>query len=218
MRDPSLIVLQPGVVFHGRYHVLGCIKAGGMGAVYEVLDDKTDTRRALKVMLPNLVERADMRARFALEARICGPIASEHIVHVTDAGVDEETDIPFLVMDLLTGEQLGTMLSRRTRLPPEEVVTYLFQAALALDKTHAAGIVHRDLKPENLFITERDDGSPCLKILDFGIARSSRRASRTRPSPSARRSIWRRSRCMEAPPSDHARTSTPWARSRTRSS
>src|SRR5262249_41483169 len=52
-----------------------------------------------------------------------------------------------------------------------EVLTYLSQAAMALDKTHAAGIVHRDLKPENLFVTRRDDGSPCGKILDFRIAK-----------------------------------------------
>ena len=55
--------------------------------------------------------------------------------------------------------------------PPHEVVTYLHQASLALDKTHRASIVHRDLKPGNLFLTERADGSPCIKLLDFGIAK-----------------------------------------------
>src|SRR5262249_3494258 len=68
-------------------------------------------------------------------------------------------------------EDLGDLLSRQRRLPPAEVVTYLSQAALALDKTHAANIVHRDIKPSNLIVTRRDDGSPCVKILDFGIAK-----------------------------------------------
>src|SRR5262249_7316969 len=132
---------------------------------------KTDTRRALKVMLPGVVEDADMRARFAQEARITGNIESDHIVRTSDAGVDEATGTPFLVMDLLRGEELGSMVSRRKTLPRGEVGASPHRAARALDRTHAAGIVHRDLKPETLFITRRDDGSPCLKILDFGIAK-----------------------------------------------
>jgi eukaryotic-like serine/threonine-protein kinase len=149
-----------------------------MGAVYEVTDERTDSRRALKVMLPEILEDVTLRARFAQEARITGAIESDHIVHISDAGVDPETDTPFLVMDLLRGEDLGSIVDRRSALPRREVLTYLAQAALGLDKTHAAGIVHRDLKPENLFITRRDDGTPCLKILDFGIAKVAIESSR----------------------------------------
>jgi serine/threonine protein kinase len=171
VRDPSFAVLRKGALFHDRYHVVRCINVGGMGAVYEVRDERTDSHRALKVMLPEILADADMRARFALEARITGGIESDHIVHISDAGVDPESGTPFLVMDLLRGEELGSMVAARGALPPGEVVIYLSQAALALDKTHAAGIIHRDLKPENLFVTRRDDGAPCLKILDFGIAK-----------------------------------------------
>jgi serine/threonine-protein kinase len=171
MPSPRYEVLQPGALFHGRYRVVQCIKAGGMGAVYEVVDEKTDSRRALKVMLPSLIEDVDLRARFELEARVTGKIESDHLARVSDAGVDDATQMPFLVMDLLQGEELGSLLARRKVLPPGEVVLFLFEAALALDKTHAAGIVHRDLKPENLFVTQRDDGSPCVKVFDFGIAK-----------------------------------------------
>jgi serine/threonine protein kinase len=139
--------------------------------VYEVVDDRTNARRALKIMLPTLIENADLRARFSLEARVTGDIESDHIVRVHDAGVDEATGMPFITMDLLRGEDLGSLVRRLGPLPHDEVVTYLAQAATALDKTHAAGIVHRDLKPDNLFVTRRDDGSPCVKILDFGIAK-----------------------------------------------
>ena len=142
-----------------------------MGAVYEVVDEKISSRRALKVMLPSLVGDEGLRARFALEARVVGDIESEHIVHISDAGVDVATGTPFIVMDLLRGEDLASLVRRRRVLTFAEAVAYLFQAALGLDKTHAAGVVHRDLKPENLFITHRDDGSTCLKILDFGIAK-----------------------------------------------
>lgn len=171
MRDSHLTFLRPNTSFQGRYRVVRRLDAGGMGAVYEVLDERTDARRALKIMLPGLVDDVELRARFAQEARITGSIESEHIVRTMDAGFDEETGTPFLVMELLRGENLRALLARRGPLPPREVVTYLAQAALALEKTHAAGIVHRDLKPENLFLTKRDDGSPCIKILDFGIAK-----------------------------------------------
>ncbi|MDC3954955.1 serine/threonine protein kinase [Polyangium jinanense] len=170
-RDADIAVLATGAIFHGAYEVVRCIKAGGMGAVYEVLQNTTERRRALKVMLPSLVSDPEMRARFELEAKVAAGIESEHIVETLDAGVDEATGMPFIVMELLKGEEIGALLKVRKRLPPEEVVTLLHQAALALDRTHAAGIVHRDLKPENLFLTRRDDGSPRLKILDFGVAK-----------------------------------------------
>jgi serine/threonine-protein kinase len=169
--EASPQVLQPGATFGQRYEVVRCLSSGGMGAVYEVVHNETRRRRALKVMLPSLVADAELRARFRLEATITADVESNHIVETFDAGVDAETGAPFLVMELLKGEDLGSILEARGALPPAEVVLLLHQAALALDKTHAAGIVHRDLKPENLFVTYRDDGSPCLKILDFGIAK-----------------------------------------------
>jgi hypothetical protein len=170
-QGPSVLALQPGERFHDRYRVVRLIKAGGMGAVYEVADEKTKARRALKIMLPGVVEDPDLRARFALEATVTGEVESDHIVRVSDAGIDEATGTPFIAMELLRGEELGALVKRRGALPAAEVVVYLFQAALALDKTHAAGIIHRDLKPDNLFVTQRDDGSPCVKILDFGVAK-----------------------------------------------
>ena len=171
MSEQTPAALPIGATFHGRYEVLRCIRAGGMGAVYEVLHVETRRRRALKVMLPSLISDPDLRSRFEREATVTADIDSEHIVETFDAGVDAATGAPFLVMELLKGEDLAAVLDARGRLPAEEVVTLLHQAALALDKTHAAGIVHRDLKPENLFVARRDDGTPRLKILDFGIAK-----------------------------------------------
>lgn len=142
-----------------------------MGSVYEAVHSETHGKVALKVMLPRLVNREDMRRRFLQEAQVTARIHSDHIVRVFDAGIDETTGMPFIVMELLIGEDLDALLMRATRLDATAVIALLQQAALALDKTHAAGIVHRDLKPHNLFITHRDDGSPCVKILDFGIAK-----------------------------------------------
>jgi eukaryotic-like serine/threonine-protein kinase len=171
MTESPPALLATGRVFHHRYEVVRCLRAGGMGAVYEVVDQKTRRRRALKVMLPSVVSDPDLRARFKLEATITAEIESEHIVETLDADVDSETGSPFVLMDLLKGDDLGAVLAQRRRLPPDEVVLLLRQAARALDRTHAAGVVHRDLKPENLFLTRGDDGRPKLKVLDFGIAK-----------------------------------------------
>ncbi|WP_437927500.1 serine/threonine-protein kinase [Sorangium sp. So ce291] len=160
-----------GTVFARRYRVVRLIATGSMGAVYEVVHLGTERRRALKVMHAHLFAQADMRDRFLREARIAANVQSDHIVDVFDADVDEATGMPFLVMELLRGESLGDRVERLGGLPPGEAMTYLHQTALALDQTHAASIVHRDLKPENLFITQRQDGTPCVKILDFGIAK-----------------------------------------------
>ncbi|HSN97649.1 MAG TPA: hypothetical protein VLS89_05100, partial [Candidatus Nanopelagicales bacterium] len=94
-------------LFHNRYRIRRCMKTGGMGAVYEAYDEVTAGRRAIKVMLPSLMTSVELRARFAREARIAGGLESDHIVRVYDAGVDEATDTPFIVMELLQGEDLG---------------------------------------------------------------------------------------------------------------
>ncbi|WP_437959984.1 protein kinase [Sorangium sp. So ce119] len=163
--------LADGTVFAHRYRVVRLLALGAMGSVYEAVHLETNRRRALKVMHAYLFQSEEMRSRFKREAQITADIESEYIVDVFDAGIDEATGMPFLVMELLRGEELGKRLKRLGRLPPGEVATILQQTASALDRTHAASIIHRDLKPENLFVTQRDDGTPRMKILDFGVAK-----------------------------------------------
>lgn len=163
--------LQEGDVFAGRYRITRELASGGMGAVYEVVHSVTERRCALKVMLAHTVEREILRKRFMQESRLAAQIGSEYIVDVLDAGVDEETKAPYLVMELLEGEDLGQRLLRVGPLSRSEAVLYLSHVALALDRTHQAGIVHRDLKASNLFLTHREDGSPLVKVLDFGVAK-----------------------------------------------
>jgi len=166
-----MLTLTQNEVFAGRYRVLKSLASGGMGAVYEVEHVETARHQALKVLLPSLVDRQEIRDRFKQEARITATIESEAIVQVFDAGVDQDTGMPFLVMELLKGEDLSRVLAREGAMPPSVVVGYLAQVANALDKTHDAKVVHRDLKPENLFLSRREDGSKQIKILDFGVAK-----------------------------------------------
>ncbi|MBK8254140.1 MAG: serine/threonine protein kinase [Polyangiaceae bacterium] len=167
---PDAFSLTEGAVFRDQYEVVRRIDSGAMGTVYEVIDRRTKRRRALKVMLARFADNPEVTERFRREATITADVVSEHVVETFDAGVDATSGLPFLVMELLRGEDLGKMVARGP-LPHAEVVTLLMQAASALDRMHGSGIIHRDLKPENLFVSRRDDGAPRLKILDFGIAK-----------------------------------------------
>src|SRR5579862_8417343 len=110
--------LQPNSVFNNRYRVNNVIAAGGMGAVYECVHVETERKRALKVMHAHFVQSPELRDRFKREAKVAAQIDSEFIVDVFDAGVDEATGMPFLVMELLKGEELGKLLERVGRLAP----------------------------------------------------------------------------------------------------
>ena len=95
---------------------------------------------------------------------------SEHVARVIDVGTHK--GLPYLVMELLQGEDLGQMIERGVVLSPAQAVDLLLQACEGLAEAHALGIVHRDIKPRNLFLTQRVHGGPLLKILDFGLAKS----------------------------------------------
>jgi serine/threonine protein kinase len=169
--DPHFGDSLRGVLLGGRYRVLGCIGSGSMGAVFEASHANTGRRCAVKVMLPDLIAHGAVQDRLFEEARVTSSLESDHIVEVLDAGLDAGTKLPFLVMELLRGESLQQRLERVGRLDPFEVVACLHQAAIALDRAHAAGVVHRDLKPANLFLAFVDDRTSRIKLLDFGIAK-----------------------------------------------
>jgi serine/threonine protein kinase len=112
---------------------------------------------------------AEAVERFQREAKVAAKVTSEHVARVTDVGAVE--GVPYIVMEYLEGSDLGDLIDREGKLSIEDACEVGVQACEALSEVHAAGIVHRDLKPSNLFITRRSDGSPCLKLLDFGISK-----------------------------------------------
>ena len=172
MANQSSESLAAGTVLAGRYRVERQLGRGGMGSVYLVQHLHTEQQLALKLLHEAIVTDEMALTRFRREARAPARISSDHVVQVTDADVAPELGgVPFLVMEWLRGHDLEELSNERRKLPAEDVVLYLRHAARALDKAHALGIVHRDLKPENLFLTSREDGTPCLKLLDFGIAK-----------------------------------------------
>ncbi|HZJ66461.1 MAG TPA: bifunctional serine/threonine protein kinase/MFS transporter [Kofleriaceae bacterium] len=163
--------MRLGTVIAGRYRIEKLLGRGGMGAVYQAVDQQTHRARAVKLMLDHKVDDRDARERFAREAGIAGRIDSPFVVDVIDTGVDAETGTPYIVMELLEGENLDKRLGRLGPQPAAEVVGQLAQVARALQRMHARGVVHRDLKPSNLFREQRDGIPARVKVLDLGVAK-----------------------------------------------
>jgi eukaryotic-like serine/threonine-protein kinase len=153
--------------------VLGSkLGSGGMGAVFEATDDRGNVV-AIKTLLvgPGAPSAAaETRARFAREIDATARLVHKNVLSLIDAGVDDATGAPFLVMPRMRGEDLGQLLARLKVLEPSVAVPIAIQACRGIAAGHAAGIIHRDIKPSNLFL-EEEDGHLVVKVSDFGLAK-----------------------------------------------
>lgn len=159
-----------GDVVAGKYEVQSVVGEGGMGVVLAARHMQLGQTVALKLLRPELADSPDTVGRFLREARAAAVLGSDHVVRIYDVGT-LEGGAPFMVMELLRGVDLRVVLDQRATMQVERAVEYLLQACSAVADAHAHGIVHRDLKPSNLFLTERSDGAPLVKVLDFGISK-----------------------------------------------
>jgi eukaryotic-like serine/threonine-protein kinase len=154
----------------GKYRVERIIGQGGMGVVVEARHIVLDERVALKFLQPDFALHPEGSARFLREARAAVKIKSEHVARVLDTGT-LESGAPYMVMEFLEGNDLARTLEQQGVLALEDAVDFITQGCEAIAEAHAHGIVHRDMKPANLFLTRRPDGSPLVKVLDFGISK-----------------------------------------------
>jgi serine/threonine-protein kinase len=175
---PPASPVQPGEILAGKFEVEGVVGAGGMCIVVAARDTQLDQRVALKFLLPVACEVPGVVARFLREGKAAASITSAHVARVMDTGV-LTGGTPYLVMEYLEGLDLAALMQQRGRLPEEEAIEYVLQACEAVVEAHNLGIVHRDLKPANLFLAHRVDGSPLVKVLDFGISRVAGSGSRS---------------------------------------
>ncbi|WP_437521435.1 serine/threonine-protein kinase [Sorangium sp. So ce726] len=160
-----------GHLYDGKYRVIRLLGQGGMGAVYEAEHVEAGGYVALKCMSASLAPGRRSTARFHREAKAMGAIDTDHMVRVLDAGTDSETKAPYIVMELLEGEDLQQLFDRIGSLEPDTALRIAAQACIGLQKAHEARVVHRDIKPANLFLARRREGGLVVKILDFGIAK-----------------------------------------------
>jgi serine/threonine protein kinase len=161
-----------GMTLDGRYRILRVIGEGGMGVVYAAEHVLIEKQVAIKVLRETFTSRPDVVERFRQEAKSASKIGHPNIVDVSDFG-ETPSGQSYIVMEMLTGEDLADMLARERMLSPSRAVRIVYQVARALHATHKKNIVHRDLKPENIYLIERDGAVDIVKVVDFGVAKMS---------------------------------------------
>ncbi len=158
--------LTPGVLFGGRYEILGVLGQGGMGAVYQARDRELDRMIALKVIRPELATDPAILLRFKQELILSRNITHKNVVRIFDLG--EADGIRFISMEYVDGEDLRTLLRRQGKFSHKEAIAVVEQVCRALDAAHSEGVIHRDLKPQNIM----RDKHGRIVVMDFGLARS----------------------------------------------
>lgn len=161
---------KSGAMVSGRYRLEEPLASGGMGTVWRAMHLELEVEVAVKLLSAELLRTPTGEKRFRREAQAAAKLKSPNIVQVIDYGVFE--DQPFLVMELLQGEDLAARIDAG-KLSVEECLTVIDGVAKALHVAHEQGIVHRDLKPGNIFL-QRVGDEEIVKVLDFGIAKDLR--------------------------------------------
>jgi serine/threonine-protein kinase len=161
-----------GDIFQDRYRLETVLGRGAVGVVVGAQHLLLDRPVAIKFMLGASSEQPDSVARFVQEARSAARLKSANVVRIFDVAV-LDNGVPYIVMERLEGTDLAALLRRSGPVGVQRGVQYVLEACEAISEAHDAGIVHRDLKPANLFLVERPGMQPAIKVLDFGIAKSS---------------------------------------------
>ncbi len=169
-KDPLI-----GQVIADRYQVLALLGAGGMGRVYLAEHVRMGRKSALKVMSPALAATADAISRFNREAANASRINHPNVAQIYDFG-ETSDGMLYLAMEYIEGETLTRVIEREGSLSIARAAGIANQAADALSAAHHLGIVHRDLKPENIMLARHIDGSDWVKVVDFGIAKTTQQS------------------------------------------
>lgn len=153
-------------IFGHRYRLQQEIGRGGMGCIWEAQDLQLERRVAIKIINPEQRAADELRRALEHEARAIARLNDPHVVQVFDYGIEDGS--PYIVMELLTGEDLESRLERHERISLPAAIKLVDQIAQALSAAHGAGLVHRDLKPGNVFLV-RGVEDEWIKVLDFGV-------------------------------------------------
>jgi serine/threonine-protein kinase len=161
--------LAPGTMVTPALRLVRHLDGGGMGQVWVADHAGLGRQVAVKIMSPAVVALPGAAQRFAREASAAAQIQSPHVVQVYEQGVTAD-GTPYIVMELLEGEDLAHRLQRRGAMDPVTAAVLVRQVASALERAHASGVVHRDVKPANVFLVDAGGAETQAKVLDFGIA------------------------------------------------
>ncbi len=158
-----------GDAWIGTYEIRRFLGRGGMASVYECHDATLGRGVAVKVLHPHLAHDETAIARFLREGRTVSRIRHPNVVQMFDTG--QKDGLPFLVMELVDGDDLAKCLRESGPMPLQGMVDFMLAVIAAVGAAHDAGIVHRDLKPSNIRLSRDHRGGLMPKILDFGISK-----------------------------------------------
>lgn len=162
----------PGALIAERFLVTQLLGAGGLGEVYEVMDQALGSAVALKVLRPSVATDPVLMERFRREIQNARRITHPNVCRVFDMGIDRSGDQHrfFVTMERLAGQTLASYLAPRPPLTTAEALPLLTQLATGLQAAHDSGVIHRDLKPGNIMLVPAEGGAPRVVITDFGLA------------------------------------------------
>ncbi len=161
---------RDGERFAGRYRIERKLAAGGMGAVFQAVDEANDVPVAVKLLHPELAGDRETRRRFRREASVLKALDHPAIVRVCDVGTDEHGR-DYMTMELLAGETLGARIAREGALSLSTVRPIVASICGGLSAAHAHGVLHGDLKPANVFLLAEPTGATTAKLVDFGTSK-----------------------------------------------
>ncbi len=162
--------MREGSTLAGKFRLISLLGRGGMGEVWRADHLGLKAPVAVKLISLDIASHPEALTRFHREAQSAANLRSPHVVQILDHGVDEASQAPYIVMELLEGESLSERIARAKPLPPAETARHITHIARALSRAHELGIVHRDLKPDNVFLVHNEDDE-IAKVLDFGVAK-----------------------------------------------
>ena len=162
--------IEPGAQVTPNVRLVRRLGEGGMGEVWVAEHTALGTEVAVKFLLGDYAQDPAARSRFSQEAAAASQVKSAHVVKVHDYGITD-SDVPFIVMEMLEGTDLARRLELEKKIPPADMLEIVRQLCKALERAHERGVIHRDIKPENVFLTN-EGGDLFVKLLDFGIAKT----------------------------------------------
>ena len=163
-RDPLV-----GHLLAERFLLKRLVARGGMGRIYEAVQEPLGRTVALKI-LDAAASGEEFQQRFFMEAATCAKLTHPNTIRIFDYGRTED-GIFFIVMEYLKGRTLHDLIASDAPVPPMTVVSIMRQVCGALIEAHDEGIVHRDLKPANIFLADRGDRGEVVKVIDFGLVK-----------------------------------------------
>ena len=186
--------LPQGTEIEGRYRIERLLASGGMSTIYQAYDHHLQRMVAIKLLKPQIGRMPELAERFINEARALAKLRNRHVIRVLDYGRIRHItspSTPYIVMELLEGGNLGDEIAKMTTLSTTIAANYILETCEGLAEAHALGIVHRDIKPENVFLALEQDGTTTVKLVDFGISKSSPQVGNHPVTP--------RSECLGSP-------------------